>query len=340
MRIAIITESFLPDVNGVSNSVAQIIHHRDSHELLVIAPGAGDSFYDGVPVVRVPRLRIEPFPVGLPIGVINTLKEFRPDMVHAASPFVLGAAGVFAAKRLGVPVVGVFQTDVAGFATRYRLGFLQRAAWRWLQLVHNNCARTLAPSTATIAALTERGFKNVCYWGRGVDTELFHPDKRTGSSGVGYVGRLAPEKGLYRLAGLPITIIGDGPMRAELEQLLPMARFLGELRGETLARELANLDVLIHPGEFETFCQTIQEAHASGVPVIAVNAGGPKDLVNPTTGLLIDAATFTTDLPQAIDYVLRHREEMGAAARASVADRTWDNVIAELFQHYYCVASG
>ena len=317
MRIAIVTESFLPDVNGVSNSVAQIIHHRGSHELLVIAPGEGDSFYDGVPVVRVPRLKIKPFPVGLPVGFIQALKEFRPDIVHAASPFVLGAAGVFAARRLGVP-----------------------AAWCWLKIVHNNCDRTLAPSTATITALTDRKFRNVHHWGRGVDTELFHPDKRTGSSGIGYVGRLAPEKGLHRLAGLPITIIGAGPMRAELEQLLPTARFLGELRDEALARELANLDVLIHPGEFETFCQTIQEAHASGVPVIAINAGGPKDLVTPTTGLLIDATTFTTDLPQAIDYVLRHREEMGAAARASVANRTWDKVVAELFEHYYCVASG
>ena len=340
MRIAIVAESFLPDVNGVSNSVVQIIHHRGSQELLVIAPGEGDSSYDGVPVVRVPRLKIKPFPVGLPVGVVRALKEFQPDIVHAASPFVLGAAGIFAARRLGVPVVGVFQTDVAGFATRYRLGFLQRAAWRWLQFVHNNCDRTLAPSTATITALTDRKFRNVHHWGRGVDTELFHPAKRTGSAGIGYVGRLAPEKGIHRLAGLPVTIIGDGPMRSELEQLLPTAKLLGELRGETLARELANLDVLIHPGEFETFCQTIQEAHASGVPVIAINAGGPKNLVTPTTGLLIDAATFAVDLPQAIDYVLRHREAMGTAARASVADRTWDKVVAELFEHYYCVASG
>ena len=340
MRIVIVTESFLPDTNGVSNSIAQIIKHRGEHKLLVIAPGAGASCYAGVPVVRVPRLQITPFPVGLPVGVLKAIKDFQPDIVHAASPFVLGAAGVFAAKRLNIPVVGVFQTDVAGFATRYRLGWLQHAAWQWLRFVHNHCDRTLAPSTATIAALTNRDFKNVHHWGRGVDTTLFHPDKRTGSLGVGYVGRLAPEKGLHRLTGLPVTIIGDGPMRSELEHLLPTARFLGKLRGEELARELANLDVFIHPGEFETFCQTIQEAHASGVPVIAVNAGGPQDLVTPATGLLIDAPSFTADLPQAIDYVLRHREEMAVAARASVAGRTWDKVVAELFEHYYCVSSG
>lgn len=339
MRIAIVTESFLPDINGVSNSVAQIIQHRGEHELLVIAPGRGPSSYAGVPVVRVPRLRIKPFPVGLPVGITRVLKKFRPDIVHAASPFVLGAAGVFAAGRLGVPVVAVFQTDVAGFATRYRLGLLQQAAWRWLRIVHNNCDRTLAPSTATIAALTEHGFTDVHHWGRGVDTTLFHPSKRTASSGIGYVGRLAPEKGVHRLAGLPATIIGDGPMRAELEQLLPTARFLGELRGEALARELANLDVFIHPGEFETFCQTIQEAHASGVPVIAINAGGPQDLVTPATGVLIDAAAFTTELPIAIAHVLRNRHEMSAAARESVADRTWDKVVTELFEHYSCVSS-
>ncbi|HEY6424318.1 MAG TPA: glycosyltransferase, partial [Pseudonocardiaceae bacterium] len=154
MRVAIVTESFLPVINGVSNSVMRVVEHlvRCEHEVLVIAPGAGPDSYESAPVVRVPALDlpvVDSMPVGVPTHrVVTALRDFRPDVVHLAAPVIVGARGLWAARRLGVPTVAVYQTDVAGFADSYGLGFAARTAWRWTRLVHSGADRTLAPSTA------------------------------------------------------------------------------------------------------------------------------------------------------------------------------------------------
>ncbi|HEY0639882.1 MAG TPA: glycosyltransferase, partial [Pseudonocardiaceae bacterium] len=154
MRVAIVTESFLPVVNGVSNSVAQVLDHlrRGGHEALVVAPGDGPAEHAGAPVVRVPAVDlpvVDSLPIGLPSGrVLGALRDFGPDVVHLASPFVLGARGLGAARRLDVPVVAVHQTDVAGFAAAYGLRLTTRAAWRWTRRLHAAADRTLAPSSA------------------------------------------------------------------------------------------------------------------------------------------------------------------------------------------------
>ncbi|MFC4156278.1 glycosyltransferase, partial [Corynebacterium marambiense] len=189
LRIAVVAESFLPNVNGVSNSVLRILEHLadHGHEALVIAPGARDFeeevvSYAGFPVVRVPTVMvplINSLPVGVPVPLVRTLRDFRPDVVHLASPYVLGAAGASAARRLGVPALAVYQTDVAGFALRYHLRLLISASWRVTRMIHNSCACTLAPSTAAIAELTGHGVRNVHRWARGVDTVRFNPAHRS-----------------------------------------------------------------------------------------------------------------------------------------------------------------
>ncbi|MCX7541648.1 glycosyltransferase family 1 protein [Corynebacterium sp. P5848] len=362
LRIAVVAESFLPNVNGVSNSVLRILEHLadHGHEALVIAPGARDFeeevvSYAGFPVVRVPTVMvplINSLPVGVPVPLVRTLRDFRPDVVHLASPYVLGAAGASAARRLGVPALAVYQTDVAGFALRYHLRLLISASWRVTRMIHNSCACTLAPSTAAIAELTGHGVRNVHRWARGVDTVRFNPAHRsvelrrswdpTGKRRVvGYVGRLAAEKGVERLASLvgrddlQLVIVGDGPEYGALRDALPGAVFTGALGGEDLGRAYASFDVFVHPGEFETFCQTIQEAQASGVPTIGPRAGGPVDLITPgENGDLLDVATFSSDLPAAVDRVLAGRSTMQATARHSVEGRTWPVLCAELMDHY------
>lgn len=205
-------------MNGVSNSVQRILEHlsRRGHSALVLAPGAGPDSYAGFPVVRVPALDlpvVDSLPVGVPTRRIYTaLADFRPDLVHLASPFVLGPRGLAAAKRLGVPAVAVYQTDVAGFATAYGLRLTARAAWRWIRRTHTRADRTLAPSSAAVQALREHGVPRVHLWARGVDTDRFSPARRDpalraalaprGELLVGYVGRLAPEKRVQRLAAL------------------------------------------------------------------------------------------------------------------------------------------
>lgn len=310
-----------------------------------------------IPVHRVPAVmvpKVSSLPVGVPgPGLTATLREFAPDVVHLASPFLLGAGGLAAANRLDVPAVAVYQTDVAGFAESYGLGLTSKAAWRWTRRVHRGAARTLAPSTSAVEALEMHGVPRVHRWARGVDAVRFAPSSRReilrrqwspdGSLIVGFVGRLAPEKHVERLAAIAhdpaiqLVIVGDGPDRASLEKLMPSAIFTGQLGGDELAQAYASFDVFVHPGEHETFCQAVQEALASGVPVIGPDAGGPRDLVSHCrNGYLLPVDRFTELLPSAVAALEAPtmRARFGEAARRSVLHRTWPAICDELLGHY------
>jgi phosphatidylinositol alpha 1,6-mannosyltransferase len=368
MRVAIITESFPPDVNGVAHTVQRVAEllARSGHHPLVIAPQpparkrreAKEEDSCPFPVVRVPAVPLPGYPgfrLGLPGPRIRAaLVRHRPDIVHLASPVFLGAHGAAVARRLGLPAVAVYQTDLPSYARAYHLGRAGQAfAWRWLRGIHNGAARTLAPSTVTATGLLGQGISNVWLWGRGVDTRRFDPAKRSselrarlapgGELIAGYVGRLATEKrvellaGITALAGVRLVIVGAGPAEAMLRQHLPGAAFLGERRGEELAAIYASLDVFVHSGPYETFGQTLQEAAASGLPVVAPAAGGPLDLVaDGVTGYLVppsDPAAFTAAVARlAADPA--SRAAFGAAGRRKVLGRSWPALTEELVGHY------
>ncbi|MGC7247851.1 glycosyltransferase family 1 protein [Mycobacteroides abscessus subsp. massiliense] len=369
MRIAIVAESFLPNVNGVSNSVLRVLEHfrRTGHEAIVIAPDTprgqapAATEYAGVPVHRVPAImfpKVSTLPLGVPQPrMVRIFREFAPDVVHLASPFVLGYGGLRAAQHLDVPVVAVYQTDVAGFADSYGAGFAARAAWRWTKHLHGRADRTLAPSSSAMEDLAMHGIPRVFRWSRGVDIERFSPSARDdelrrawspkGKPIIGFVGRLAPEKHVERLAvlagrdDLQLVIVGGGVEREALEKLMPTAVFTGELTGSALSRAYASLDVFIHPGEHETFCQAVQEALASGVPSIAPDAGGPRDLVIPgRNGMLLPVADFEARLGMAVDHLVQPatRSRFSAAARRGVLARTWPAICDELLEHYAAAA--
>jgi len=400
MRVAIITESFSPDVNGVAHCVLRVAELLTSHghHPLVIAPQprekregkerpreiegrtiqgpgigegqeregvpAGTSF--SFPVVRVPAAPLpgyRGFRLGLPSGRVRAaLVRHRAEVVHLASPVCLGAYGVVVARRLGLPAIAVYQTDLPSYARAYRLGRAGEAfAWRWLRGIHNGAARTLAPSTVTATGLLGQGIDNVWLWGRGVDTRRFDPVKRSqelraallarGGAGkgeliAGYVGRLATEKrvellaGITALAGVRLVIVGAGPAEATLRRQMPDAIFLGERRGEELATLYASLDVFVHSGPYETFGQTLQEAAASGLPVVAPAAGGPLDLVaDRVTGYLVrpsDPDALTAAVARlAADPAAR--AAFGAAGRRKVLNRSWPALTEELIGHYAAV---
>jgi len=366
VRVAIVAESFLPNVNGVTNSVLRVIEHlrRTGHEVMVIAPDTprgeerADRVHDGVRVHRVPS-RMFPKVTSLPLGVprprmVGVLRGFDPDVVHLASPALLGYGGLHAARFLGVPTVAVFQTDIAGFAQSYGMGVMSRAAWAWTRHLHGKADRTLAPSTAAMEDLVAHHIPRVHQWGRGVDIAGFVPSARDeslrarwspeGKNIVGFVGRLAPEKHVERLAALAqrhdlqLVIVGDGVDRGRLEKTLPAAVFTGALYGPALWAAYASMDVFVHPGEHETFCQAVQEAMASGVPVIAPDAGGPRDLVAPMhTGLLLPVREFEARMNGAVDHLLAERQRYSVAARRSVLGRTWPAVCEQLLGHYDAV---
>ncbi|MGW1797710.1 glycosyltransferase family 4 protein [Streptomyces sp. NPDC001984] len=362
MRVVIVTESFPPDVNGVAHCALQTARHLvdRGHAPIVVAPapapGNKPDASAPCPVVHVPSLPLPGYPqvrVALPSRrLAAALVDHRADMVHLASPFILGVRGMAAAARLGIPAVAVYQTDLAGYARTY-VGAGEAAAWRRIRSVHSAADRTLAPSSAAQNDLEAHGVPRVRLWPRGVDTVRFRPDLRdealrrelapNGEVIVGYVGRLAPEKQVELLAeacgldGVRVVVVGDGPSQAHLTEALPGAVFLGRRTGDDLARIFASFDVFAHTGPFETFCQTVQEAMASGVPVVAPAAGGPLDLVDHgRTGLLVPPrdANAVRDAVQALAADAGMRAEYGAAARATVEGRTWAAVGDQLIAHY------
>ena len=365
MRVAIITESFPPDVNGVAHTVLRVADQLTSkgHYPLVIAPqpprGTRQVGPFRYPVVRIPAVPLPGYPsfrLGLPSRRVRAaLAAHDTEVVHLASPVFLGAYGAAATKDL--PKVAVYQTDLPAYARAYRLGrFGEAAAWHWLRHIHNGAGRTLAPSTVTATGLLGHGMRDVWLWGRGVDTERFDPARRSaelraelapdGELIAGYVGRLATEKRVELLAGIAtlkhvrLVIVGAGPAEAALRQLIPRAAFLGERRGDELAALYASMDVFVHSGPYETFGQTLQEAAASGLPVIAPAAGGPLDLVDDgVTGYLVppgEPDAFTAAVARlAGDPALR--KAFGAAGRQKVLGRSWSALTDELLGHYAAV---
>ncbi|WP_405204739.1 glycosyltransferase family 1 protein [[Kitasatospora] papulosa] len=370
MRVVIVTESFPPDVNGVAHRTLQTARHLAArgHRPLVIAPAGATaptgsaSTDDPCPVVRVPSLPLPGYPqvrVALPgRRLAAALTRHRAELVHLAGPFVLGVRGMVVAARLGLPAVAVHQTDLAGYARTY-LGTGEGAAWRRMRAVHSAADLTLAPSTAAQRDLTDHGVPRVRLWPRGVDTARFRPGLRDealrralapgGEKIIGYAGRLAPEKHVELLAGacsLPevrVVVVGDGPSEAPLRAALPGAVFLGRRTGDELARFFASLDVFVHTGPYETFCQTVQEAMASGVPVVAPAAGGPLDLVaHGRTGLLVpphDVGAVRDAVAALVADTPRSRA-FDRTARAAVEGRTWEAVGDQLLGHYDEVLGG
>lgn len=369
-----VAETFSPAVNGVVNSVRAVAGELRArgHEVTVIAP-SGEPFQTAagvVPVLRVPSIALPGYrdlPLGRPgLDLRRTLFELTPDVVHLASPALLGQAGARAARALDVPAVAVFQTDVAAFIGRYAAAVgvpravrtrVTAAAWYWLRQIHREAALTLAPSRTTMSQLRAQSIGPLALWPRGVDLRRFHPLRRDQKCRqqllqgrrllVGVVARLATEKRHSLLAAvaahpeLRLVVIGDGPLRSRLPRLLPDAVFVGQRTGSELGRMVASLDVVVHAGADETFCQSVQEGLAAGVPAVVRAAGGPLDLVrHDVNGLLWhddDPDTLRALVASLVDD--RHRHRLASAARPSVASRSWGRITEQLLGYYAGVSA-
>ncbi len=370
MRVAIVTESFLPTLNGVTTSVLRVSEYlvARGQEVMVIAPqvsGASDT-PAGVKVHRVPSFAYRDFPVGLPHPMVSSLLErFRPDVLHAASPFLLGYQALLAARKLSIPSVAIFQTDVAGYAKRNSFGAAENFAWWVVSQIHGAADLTLVPSKTSLQQLRQCGVTNLASWGRGVDLSGFHPGHRfdeptvrfrrriakATDTIVGYVGRLAPEKSVERLQvlrgvkGIHVVVVGDGPSESSVKKALSGIphSMTGALRGEALHRVYGSFDLFVHTGEEETFGQTLQEAHASGLPVIAPAVGGPLDLIDDGVDGVLYPSGHDQELRDAV-MTLRDnqplRVRMGEAGRQKVLGRDWTAVCEDLVSHYHRVMRG
>ncbi|QWC86716.1 glycosyltransferase family 1 protein [Nocardioidaceae bacterium] len=367
MRVLVVTESFLPQVNGVTGSVCRVVEQlvAAGHEPCVVA-ATGPDEYAGVPVRHVGSLPL-PFYDGFRLGtptrrtLRDLIRDHAPDVIHLASPALMGPRAAREARRLGVPVVAIYQTDLVGFADRYAVPGGVRAMTRLTRRAHRDIDLTLAPSTAARAQLVALGIApdRVRIWGRGVDLERFAPGRRSarlrvewgapGVTVVGYMGRLAAEKELellapvQHMAGVRLVVVGDGPAREQVRRALPDAVHTGALHGTDLARAVASFDVFVHPGRHETFCQSVQEALACGVPAVVVDAGGPVDLVVPGENGDRFRPGDATDLTARVRHLVDHpleRAVLARRARAGVAGRGWDALGEELVGHYRDAITG
>ena len=362
MKIVIVTESFLPQLNGVTNSVIRVARYqRDlGHDVTIIAPTRLGPEFEGIPVHIVPSIPLVKFAVGIPsIAVANLLDRIGPDLIHVASPFALGAQAIAYAQRNSIASVAVYQTDIAGYLHRYGMAVAKPMVDRFVANTHNAATVTLAPTPIARDTLKELGVTNLALWGRGVDLDGFHPNNRftdealafrnahapNGERVIGYVGRLAAEKQVDRfreLLNIPnthIVLIGDGPDRARLESMLrsESVTFLGSRSGRELQIAYAAMDVFVHFGTNETFGQTIQEAQAAGVPVVAPRSGGPIHLIDSgVDGILFDVDV--AESPRVAVQDLLHdddlRARMGESGRRRVLGKSWEAVNDELTHHY------
>jgi phosphatidylinositol alpha 1,6-mannosyltransferase len=341
MRIALVTETFYPAVDGTTTTVRAVADRLvdTGHEVLVVAPGPGLASYRGCQVDRIRK-------VDRPGGQVReALERFAPDLVHVTSPGTVGRKALKHARRLGVPTLVVEQSSLQEVTAEY-----------WRSRVAERADRVLVTSSWMVDRLAELDVP-AGRWAPGVDTVAFTPalrdewlhDRWSRARSrvgplvvVGYVGSLRNRHDVRRLAalarvpGIRPVVVGDGPQRAWLQARLPGAKFTGPLGTGELTAVLPSFDVLVHPGERETCCHSLREAGASGVPVIAPRSGGAPDVVrNLETGLLYEPGDGR-GLARAVSAVAadQHRALLGRRAR-ELATRDWAAAVDEVVERHY-----
>jgi phosphatidylinositol alpha 1,6-mannosyltransferase len=363
MRIALITETFLPKIDGITVTVCRFLDFlaEQDCETLLLAPAGGPAKYARTPVIgmrgypmpRYPELKIVP-PLA---NAFSPLRQFKPDIIHLVSPASLGLSGLVAARVMRVPIVASYHTDIPGYADRWGVGFLRGMVWSYFRWIHNQAALNLTPSAFTMNELEGHGFERVKVWAHGVDTHQFSPrhysnEMRERLSGgetdkplLLYVGRLSVEKridwleNVMRDPDIRLAVVGDGPARRQLEKQfsgLPVV-FTGYLHGQELSSAYASADVFAFPSANETFGNVVLEAMASGLPVIVPDSGGVTDFVrHMQTGLMFsqnNRHAFQACIEQLVNDRLL-RQELSQAGRSWATEHDWDSTFNNLLHDY------
>lgn len=345
MRIAFVTETWLPSTDGVVTRVTSTVRELRAagHDVLVVAPGPAEPDFVGARVRTVPTVGFRWIyggkRWGLPVPRVGRqLREFQPDVVHVVNPVLLGIVAVIAARRAGIPLVASYHTNVAKYAGYYRLGWLAGVVWWLLRRLHGAAAVNLATSSATCAELTGQGIERVRLWPRGVDLDLFTPGRQSRCGGDDvvalYVGRLAAEKGIDLLSslaepdtGVRLVLVGDGPARSELAAAFPApaVTFTGLLHGSALATAYRSADVFVFPSTTETLGLVMVEALASGLPVLAVDSPASRELLAACPAVRLFPSEQADKLPELVRQLRMENAtgELSALARREAEKWSW-----------------
>ncbi len=375
MRIAIFSEVYWPMVSGVGVTLLRLVRALEARGHVVrvysasypLPPGTEDRpevhRSPGVPLFLYPDVQWA-FPRQREI--VADLAAFQPDVVHLATEFALGRAGLKAAQQLDLPIIASAHTDYQKYAQRYGVAWVLSMGWVYLRWFYGHAERVLVPSRLYQQSLARRGVTHTGLWTRGVDPAEFHPGFRSEAYraryGVGpedllvtYVGRLAREKDIHRLVAAwqavrptrgnaQLVLVGQGPLDEEIRRHAPAGIHLGGLlEGRALGEAYASADCFVFPSSTETFGNSLLEAMASGLPALAVRGGGVLEfaehdrnawLVKPQdTGALADGLRILLG-----DGALRHR--LAAGGLATAAERQWDGIYDRLIDEYRMAAMG
>lgn len=369
MRLAIFTDTYPPHMNGVAAALGRLsnaVRERGGEVRVVTtsdprAPAAesGVRRWPSIPFWAYPQLRVSAPP---PSHVARELAAWRPTLVHVATPFGVGLAARRAAMSLGVPLVTSYHTSLSQYVAFYKLGKLSAPGWSFLRWFHNSGLRTYCPSNAIRAELDDNGFRNTRIWSRGVDMSRFSPSRRTADMRsrfgagpntvvVAYVGRIAAEKGLAvaaaamrRLEGeksIRFVVVGEGPYESRLRSLSPRdAVFTGRLSGDALSEAYASADLFVFPSTTDTFGQVLLEAMASGLPIVAADAGPTREVLGDAAGALVppgDDVSLAAEIRRLATNPAE-RARMAAAALRAASERSWISVFDDLVRDYNEIA--
>ena len=335
MRIAVVTETWPPEVNGVAVTLAMLVQNLSlrNHDVQLIRPrqsksdismedaGLEEVLMRGMPIPRYPQLKL-----GLPSKktLIKTWTLRRPDVVHIATEGPLGWSALQAAKVLKLPVTSDFRTNFQSYSKHYGIGWLRKPIVAYLRKFHNATACTMVPTNELKRALAENGFLNLKVVARGVDTQLFNQCKRDSNLRSTWgasdqtkvlisVGRMAPEKNLEQVLNafdalrwmndkIKLVMVGDGPLREQYQQRFPDIIFPGMLSQKELSVYYASSDLFVFPSQTETFGNVTLEALASGIPVLAFDCAAARDWVSPgVNGWLVPEDRPEQFAAQAVD---------------------------------------
>ncbi len=357
--IAFVTETFPPEVNGVAMTVGRLVGglRERGHRVSVIRPkqdkaDAGSEHelaLPGLPLPGYPGLRF-----GLPAGrrLARQWRHQRPDLVHVVTEGPLGWSAVSVARKLGIPVTSGFHTNFDRYSVHYGMGWMRPAVAAYLRTLHRRTLATMVPTAALAADLAGEGLTGVRVVGRGVDTELYDPARRSralrqswGVEGEGpaclYVGRVAAEKNLALVKKTFAAIqvwhpkarmiwVGDGPSAKQLAAEHPDHHFAGMRVGEDLAAHYASADLFLFPSLTETYGNVVAEAMASGLPVIAYRSAAAAELIAQQKNGMVASPGDERGYVDGALWMLEEAErlgEMAEAARRTMLPRNWAGVV-------------
>ncbi|MEE1947691.1 glycosyltransferase family 1 protein [Pseudomonas alcaligenes] len=364
LHIALVSETFPPEVNGVANTLGRLCQglRERGHRLQLVRPRQADDTAPNDDQLLLTRGWPLPGYAGLQWGqsslhkLLRRWQRNRPDVLYIATEGPLGLSALRAARRLGIPVVSGFHTNFQQYSDHYGFGLLTRLLTGYLRWFHNRSRLTLVPSPSQRLELQRRGFERLELLARGVDGQLFHPARRSAALraewGLGedeiavlHVGRLAAEKNLQLLTRafrqlqrdlpqqrLRLVLVGDGPLRTQLQAELPEALFCGVQRGEALAAHYASGDLFLFPSLSETFGNVVLEALASGLAVVAFDqAAAAQHIRHGHNGALatpgdeaafIESARWLLEDPESLRRVrLNARQHAGKQGWPAIVER-------------------